>query len=244
MSVDDPIEIHLEHALQDAETDISRNLAYATVAGTLSLMPGIGSAIQSLIDGKAKANMERRWIELFRELRVQIEAIRTSIPEDSFYGSEEFQTLLALAQEQLWTTHDKEKIRLLARALANSGTAEFRSDDKELMLRVLRSVSPSDLKTLDHENLKNWAPLTKRIEYGPDVLGSLSRLASSGLVIEKFLRPDPNVSDEQKLASVLKFGTWRTFQLSPFGAKFLLFIATHDHQISSEHTSPPKSQMP
>jgi hypothetical protein len=105
-------------------------------------------------------------------------------------GPRNFQTLLALAQEQLWTTHDKKKLKLLAAALANSGTELFRNDDKELMVRALRAVSPSDFETLNHQNLKGWLPLTKRIEYGPDVLGSLSRLASQGLVIEMFL-PQP-----------------------------------------------------
>jgi hypothetical protein len=115
---------------------------------------------------------------------------------------------------------------MLAVALANSGTEEFRNDDKELMLRALRAISPSDLKTLNHENLKGWLPLTKRIEYPPEVISSLSRLASLGLVMEKFLRPDPNVSNEQKLASLLQHGTWRTFQVSPFGERFMRFVET------------------
>ena len=114
---------------------------------------------------------------------------------------------------------------MLAAALANSGTELFRNDDKELMLRALRAVSPSDLETLNHQNLKGWLPLTKRIEYGPDVLGSLSRLASQGLVMEKFLRPNPNSTNEQKLVSVAEHGTWRTFQLYPFGERFLKFVA-------------------
>ena len=71
-----------------------------------------------------------------RRIRKQIDAIRESIPDDSVYGSEEFQTVLALAQEQLWTTHDREKLRLLAAALAHSGAKEFQADDKELMLRA------------------------------------------------------------------------------------------------------------
>jgi hypothetical protein len=83
----------------------------------------IGSAIQSLVDGKAHRNVERRWIQLFVDLKDQLEKIRDSIPHESYYNSEEFQTLLALAYEQLWTTHDREKLRMLAAALANSGSA-------------------------------------------------------------------------------------------------------------------------
>src|SRR6185437_16615238 len=37
----------------------------ATVAGILSFIPGAGAAIQTLLDGRAKENVRRRWIELF-----------------------------------------------------------------------------------------------------------------------------------------------------------------------------------
>jgi hypothetical protein len=117
---------------------------------------------------------------------------------------------------------------MLAVALANSGATEFRGDDKELMLRALRAIGPSDLRNLNHDYLKGWLPLTKRIEYAPDVLGSLSRLASLGLVNEQFLRPDPNTSDQEKLASLLKYGMRRTFQLSPFGKRFMRFVAGNE----------------
>jgi hypothetical protein len=225
MTLNDPIDVHLEFAKNDLDAGTTDDLSAMTVAGILSLIPGVGSAIQSLLGGRARANVERRWLDLFIEMRKTIEEVRDQIPDPAFYGSEEFQTLLALAQEQLWTTHDKKKLKLLSAALANSGTKQFRNDDKELMLRALRAVSPSDLDTLTHQNLKGWLPLTKRIEYGPDVLGSLSRLASQGLVMERFLRPNPNTTNEQKLASVLEHGTWRTFQLSPFGERFIRFVA-------------------
>jgi len=228
MSLTDPIDAHLELAKKDLDASITDNLAGVTVAGVLSLIPGAGSAIQSLLDGRACANFDRRWLELFIEMRKRIEKVHDSIPDADFYGSEEFQTLLALAQEQLWTTHDQRKRKLLAIALANSGAQEFQNDDKELMLRALRVVSPSDLRTLAHENLKGWLPVTKRIEYQPDVLGSLSRLTSQGLVMEKFVRPNPNASRDQKLASLLEHGTWRTFQLSPFGERFLKFVGSAD----------------
>jgi hypothetical protein len=222
---DSPIEVRLQQAKEGLDTDIGRDLAGATIAGILSFIPGIGSAIQSLVDGKAHRNVERRWIQLFVDLKDQLEKIRDSIPHESYYNSEEFQTLLALAYEQLWTTHDREKLRMLAAALANSGSASFQADDKELMIRTLRNLSPSDIKNLDHEYLKNWVPLTRRIEYGAAVLGSLARLASSGLVIEKLLRPNPNAVTEQKMASLLDSPPWRTFQLSPLGERFLKFVA-------------------
>ena len=222
---DDPIKIRIEQIKEELDANIERTLTSTTIAGILSLIPGIGAAIQSLVDGKSKENVERRWIQLFIDLKDRLEAINDSIPDARYYGSEEFQTLLALAYEQLWTTHDRGKLKMLATALANSGSTPFQADDKELMLRALRTLSPTDIKTLHHENLKNWLPLTKRIEYGAEVLGSLSRLASLGLVMEKFLRPNPNVDANQRLQTVLDSPPWRTFQLSPFGERFLRFIS-------------------
>lgn len=223
---DNPIEVRLQQLKEGLDSDFERDLSGATIAGVLSLIPGIGSAIQSLIDDKARRNVERRWVQLFADLKTHLEEIRNLIPDEDYYGSEEFQTLLALAYEQLLTTHDREKLRMLAAALANSGSTPFQVDDKELMIRALRSLSPSDIKNLDHEYLKNWVPLTKRIDYGADVLGSLSRLASSGLVIERFLRPNPNASDDERLRSLLDSPPWRAFQLSPFGERFLAFVAS------------------
>lgn len=224
MSISNPLDVHLQHVNHALDEGIEDALATATAAGILSLIPGIGSAIQTLLDGRIRKNVERRWLEVFLEMRKSLEEMRALIPDVSFYGSEEFQTLLALAHEQMRTTHDREKLRMLASALANSGIEYFRDDDKELMVRTLRDISPSDLQTLKNENLKGWLPLTKRIEYGPEILSSLSRLASLGLVTEKHLRPDPNASDEQRLASLLQYGTWRTFQLSPFGERFIQFV--------------------
>jgi hypothetical protein len=101
MSIDDPIEVNLEHLNRDLDAGIESGLTGATVASILSLIPGAGAAIQSLLDGRAKDNVQRRWVDLFVEMKKRIDEIRASIPDVTFYGSDEFQTLLALAQEQL-----------------------------------------------------------------------------------------------------------------------------------------------
>jgi hypothetical protein len=76
---DNPIEVRLQQAKEGLDTDIGRDLARVTIAGILSFIPGIGSAIQSLVDGKAHRNVERRWIQLFVDLKDQLEKIRDSI---------------------------------------------------------------------------------------------------------------------------------------------------------------------
>ena len=217
MAIDDEeLEVRLRQDQESLDSDINRDLSQAAIASILDLIPGIGAAIQSLLDSKASRNVEKRKIQLFVDLKDKLREIQDSVPDATYYSSEEFQTLLALAYEQLLVTHDRDKLKMLASALANSGNSEFQPDDKEMMVRTLRTLSPGDIKILDHENLKGWLPIIKRFEYGHEVLCSLSRLASAGLVVESFPNPLPIPGTEQR--------TWRTFQLSTFGERFLKFI--------------------
>lgn len=82
MSLNDPVDAHLELAKQEVDNGLEEALRSATIAGVISLMPGIGSAIQNLLDGKARQNVDRRRLELFVEMRKRIEEIRRSqIPD-------------------------------------------------------------------------------------------------------------------------------------------------------------------
>lgn len=226
MSLTDPVDAQLELAKQEVDNGLEDALRSATIAGVLSLMPGVGSAIQSLLDGKARQNVDRRWLELFVEMRKRIEEIRSLIPDVAFYASEEFQTLLALAHEQLWTTHDKEKLHLLATALANSGIETFQKDDKDPLIRVLRTLSPADVKNLNHEYLKGWVPLIRKIDYAPEVLASLSRLASAGLVLETPIPPDPNMSESARLGRSSKMAPGARSDCLPSVSASLISLET------------------
>jgi hypothetical protein len=218
-AIDDPIEAQLRLKKEEIETSVEQQLCDAGIFAMLSLLPfGIGTAIQSNFDGRARRDVERRWIQLFQDMATRIKEISDSIPDEAYYSSEEFRTLLALAYEQLWTTHDRKKLRMLAAALANSGSSQFANDDKELMVRALRNLSPTDVKTLDHENLKGWRPFTHEIEYGPDILSGLARLAAHGLIVETLQKPNQIAGPNWR----------RTFQLSNLGERFLKFVADSD----------------
>lgn len=217
MPIDDAVEIRLTQVKQDVDAGIQADLSAATVAGILSLIPGVGSAIQSLLDGKARQNVERRWVALFAELKDRIAEIRDSIPDDSYYRSEEFQTLLALSYQQLLSTHRSEKITALATALANSGSTRFQEDDKELLVRLIGEVSPSDLASLKDERLQSTYSSERQVIYTVDDIARYSRLAGMGLVVEQFISGygggPPNA------------GRDRHYFLSELGRSFLRFIS-------------------
>jgi hypothetical protein len=219
MTIDDPIELHLQQIKQNLDANITRDLREATVAGVLSLIPGVGSAIQSLLDGQAKANLEQRWLQLFIDFRARIEEVRESIPDESYYGSEQFQTLLALAFQQLATTHDRAKLRLLADALANSGTTPFqdKDKDKELYLRLIRDLSVRDISALRDDRLRNSISSSSPITYTADEIAQFSRLVSMGLLVEQHISGfgggPPAIGND------------RHYQIAELGNSLLMFIS-------------------
>ncbi len=179
---DDPLAIQLRSTKQELHRGIEPALAAATVAGVFSMIPGIGSAIQSLLDGRARENVERRWVQLFVDMRGQIEAVRDRIPDEHCYGSEEFQTLLALAWEQLLTTHDRAKLRMLAAALANSGREEFEGEDKETYFRTLRHFSLPDLLFLERLSAGPTGYDDPADDAHDEAIARQSRLLGAGIV--------------------------------------------------------------
>jgi hypothetical protein len=217
MAFDDPIEVRLQVIKENVDANITRDLSGVTVASTLSLIPVVGAGIQSLLDSKAQASLERRWLELFTDFRTRIEEIRASIPDAHYYGSEEFQTLLFLVLQQLITTHDREKLRFLADALANSGTTPFQGEDKELFLRLIRDLSIHDISALRDERLLSSISPSSPITYTADEIAQFSRLASMGLLIEQHISGygggPPGIGND------------RHYQRAQLGSSLLLFIS-------------------
>ena len=202
MTIDDALQIKLRQFEEDTRSVITRDVAQAGLFGILSAFPVGGSAIQTLLSGRAQSNVYRRVLELFEEIKQRLEQIKSSVPDEGYYGSEEFQTLLSLAFEQLQTTHDEQKRKMLADALANSGSTELlRDSSKEQYIRTLRDLSPEDLaflKYLQPKADKGWSswgvsrdlrPQRKNVE--GEELTMASRLVGLGLAREILEIKDP-----------------------------------------------------
>jgi hypothetical protein len=235
MSIDDKLEVSRKEIETEVQFDVQRDVKAMMVASLLSAFPVGGAAIQSLLDGRAQRRVHERFLEMLNEMKARLEAIKESIPDEEFFASEEFQTLLALAFEQLQTAHDANKRKALAAALANSGSTDFSKDEqKEQFVRVLRDLSGRDLITLKDQRLKGWTPFVADMTYGGDVLSSLSRLEGLGLVMQT-MKPSSGPfgrhgSATQELQTALQElltkPPARVFHISGFGERFLKFIGT------------------
>jgi hypothetical protein len=174
--------------------------------------------VQSLLAGKAQDRIVTRYIQFFQDMAARVNEIRGSIPDNKYYASEEFQTLLALSYEQLLTTHDRAKLKMLAAALANSGAAACEGDpNKDRYLRAFRDIDVRDVHMLQEDRFRQYQEPIHAATYEIGDLPCLSRPVSMGLL------------NEQRYTgfgggSVI--GQDRAFWLSDFGRSFLNFISS------------------
>jgi len=244
--IDEPTKIAIRQAREELveEESLPKRLVTlglsAVIAHQFAQLPFFSQILTSLLTGGSK-RLEERLLCVAEELEAQQTRLEERIADRSYYESDEFYTLFGLILERLHTTHDQEKLKRFGDALANSASIEYSSDEKEIFIRILRDLSADDLKTLNHDNLKGWLPTIHRMEYGPEVLSSLSRLAGMGLVTERFHIPSPRATGSQNLDAklyleeVLGKPPRRAFHISPFGERFLKFIADSNQNENGRH---------
>jgi hypothetical protein len=223
------------------------------VAAAIAAIPYAGSVIASLMGGRAKRRVVSRAIEMFEAIKHRLEQLDESKVNIDFFEGEEFQTLLVLALEQLQTTHDKDKLHMLACGLANSGALEFSAETrKEMFVRILRDLSPNHVRVL-----KDLLPISQRHrDAGPEfwptlhephdeVLAVLQYLAANGLV-EESLKSEMKISDpryanrwtpsdaERAINDALKAAPSRHFRISELGLDFLKYFGLGEIPMPTE----------
>jgi hypothetical protein len=239
MEIDDKLQKVLDNLSEESHFDASKEVLNVVIAS----IPHAGSAIASLSAGRAKRRILERATEVFRAMKERLEQLGESKIDKSFFESEEFQTLLALALEQIQTAHDKAKLKMLACGLANGGVQEFSCDNrKELFIRILRDLSPNHVRVL-----AGLLPPARSLNAGPDLwpvshephgedLAILQNLASHGLV-EDFLKSGRTTISGLRYGSqwteseavravneALKAAPSRSFRISKFGLDFLKYL--------------------
>jgi hypothetical protein len=162
-------------------------LAMGIVLHAISRLTVVGVPILDTLRDLKQKRINDRILEVLTDMENQSK--KNTINKD-YFKSEEFQTLLALMLEQLASTHDKEKLHLLASALANSASAGFSAETrKELFMRILRSLAPEHVKML-HRLMQYSISEPQQ----PEELAILQSLEANGLAQTSF-RADTHFSE-------------------------------------------------
>jgi|SRR5579859_1031661 len=142
MEIDDELKQSIARLAEESDVPVQMRALDAAIAG----IPLIGGSISALLTTEGKRRLVERILELADAISKRVTEVEAATLDKEYFKSEEFQTLFALAWEQLRTTHDKRKMKQLASALVTSGTTDFKDDErKELFLRVLRDLSPGHI---------------------------------------------------------------------------------------------------
>lgn len=145
MALDDKLEKLIDHLESAGRQDVGKEIL-AAAAGMFPL----SSALEKLISGLAQRRLVERMVEVFQEIKSQLDATDEALVRADYFMTEEFQTLLTLVLQEIQTTHDRAKLRMLAASLSNSCLTKFRSETrKELFVRTLRSLSPEHIQVLN-----------------------------------------------------------------------------------------------
>ena len=181
----------------EAQRTIQQQLVSSGVAGALSLVPGVGSAVNEMMTKLAIRRTNERIKELFDYFVSEIRNIGDDKVDRDWFRSEEFQTLLFEALQQLHVTHDRDKIEMLGVALANSGAPGFKDEDrKDLFVRFVRELTPQHLRVL-------LSLMTKPLPFDPKAANHPSAPPMSEAQIQDWKwqrRPRVEPSDDDLLA--------------------------------------------
>lgn len=232
------------HAIESARHDLEPFVGKEALDAAIAAVPVVGSVILAVANDISTRRSFERAIELFRLMKEDFERLDEAKLDKEFFKTEEFQTLLFLALEQLRTTHDKEKQRMLAAALTKSGVADFSSEErKELFMRIIRDLSPQHIRILKslvpEERSKGIIHSAWPKECNPtgELLALVQYLSAVGLV-EEFLDydqtrsfPSPRFggqwSEHEAIRAIKEYVNVppkREFRISQFGLDFLHFM--------------------
>jgi hypothetical protein len=245
MAIDD----RLEKALGIYSKELDPDLFKKIVSNAINQIPHYGNEINKLLFGDAQRRVAERAKDVFDAVKERVERIEESKIDKEFLKSDEFMTIVILAIEQLQTTHDTEKKRMIANALANSGVVGFSSDSrKELFMRILRDLAPEHvamLKSMLPRTLPNRVRgIAREIKDPPaNSLAVLQRLAAQGLIDEFQEKKRPSIpisnysskSDATKVLEELIMALpTRGFRINRFGEDFLRYFGAEETAASSE----------
>jgi hypothetical protein len=261
-----PIDDALEKALQQYASEALVTGQDVALDAAINAVPVAGSSIAALFSGLARRRIRERLVTVLNLMKAEIESVGEKSVCKEFFDSEEFQTLFSMVLEQLQTTHDHEKLRLLAMSLAHSGFNDFSAENrKELFIRAIRDLTPIHIDFLS-ELLPDYSKVAfgwseemlfrerpAKANYTGVSLMLIQHLLALGFVEELLKEKNvPSLSasgiSNWKISEINKMVSEfvekpheRTFRISTLGQDFLRFLGVGSRTKWSNQSLPSSS---
>jgi hypothetical protein len=252
MAIDNALDKVEQLVRSEIERTPAEEVFDATVAVFLAQIPhGFGAALASIYGSLGRARVQQRVLELLELIKERTAQLESAKVDKSVFDTEEFQTYVLLAMEQLQTTHDREKLEMLANALSNTANKDFRGEqNKEAFIREIRELSPEDVRKLKSflpqhkypfEASEEFKWQNRRFETNPRGIDLLlcNRLTARGL-LKKEQNPAPKPPNINSIRHIYQLEdaierytdqiskvNEQLFRLSELGRDFLSFVGEH-----------------
>jgi hypothetical protein len=256
MAIDDSVEILLRQIGEDLKAESSvpvrlTRLGMAAIAAVeLAKWPFVAEIVTEILAGSS-TRFHERFLLVAAELHAQQLRIEAKIPDRAYYKSDEFRSLMVLILEKLHSTHQQEKLKMFGDALANSGSSDFREDDREQYIRTLRDLSLQEAQILERAAKVAKLPEPFRnLKIKDSEKPAVARLTGLGLIHESHRLRDfqlsipvlpPSAESPERFARGIVEAFTKYFQQAPviiyqisdFGERFLSFISQGPEQSES-----------
>src|SRR5689334_8675550 len=100
MAIDDKLGKALDHLASSAQIDVGKEV----IKLAASIVP-LSRALDKLMSGLAQKRLIERIVEVFQEVKSQLDEVGETQIEKEYFMTEEFQTLLTLVLQEIQTTH-------------------------------------------------------------------------------------------------------------------------------------------
>jgi len=138
--------------MENDAKEIAISVAKGIAKVLVSSIPTVGPIMTSVYSEVVTVALQKRRENWERSIEDRLEAIEDSKIVDKLVGNESFVTCLVQATMQAMQTHQEEKYKLLANAVANSIDSELSEDKKQIFLRWIERYSDLHIQILTFLN--------------------------------------------------------------------------------------------
>ncbi|MFL6439332.1 MAG: hypothetical protein ACJ71Q_17280 [Terriglobales bacterium] len=235
MPIDDPIEHYEKNIEEELGIEPGAEGALAVVRAFSSTIPGvIATPILAIFDGLGQRRVNQRFYEMMRYFGERIRQIEGKVRPD-FFSSSEFQSYLFAALQQVFTTDQQRKLRMLGVGLANSANVRFeRETRQDTFFQILRDLNLMDLELL--AKMRDGYTIRDAFKRGKSSEALRAQLLEGLGVVEQYLEPIPldmpqslsasqNLEDIRKrIEHLMQDPFVRVFGISELGRDFFSFM--------------------
>ena len=193
----------------------------------LSVIPGVGAGIGSLLEVRASQLAEKNWRRFVQEVRNRLGRLEEDQVSRDYVDSDEFTSLLLQILRRSATAHEEEKTRLFAQIFANSMLCDkSQTPYKEGFVQIIDELSVDHIRVLAAVSEKYAAIPEERFKDGMGYVNADAVTSELSLPLSRVVAYCEHPSRFGLLHEHRPFLGYRSghYEVTPYGREFAEFL--------------------